>query len=421
MLSIRDSVLENGLRVIICPDAGAPTVTVTVMYRVGSHDEAGLKTGLAHLFEHLMFDNTSTGMEKQYDTYCTVAGGSNNAYTTYDYTCYYITVPSHQLEIGLWLEADRMRHFAITEEALATQRNVVVEEINQNVENQPYGRWRFAMESAAYAPESAYSWEVYGSADDVAAVTMDDAKQFFERFYGPSNAVLCISGNVDATDALAKATEYFGSIEARPNPQNRSPFDPSMLKKGSHVVEPDSVPLPAVFLAFHCEGFLTSDQMDLEVLTTALGSGRTSALYLSLVHEKRIASAAGAYLDRRAHDSLLTMYAYANAPDVTAADLAEALLDTVDSYVHTTVAHESALNKLRTSMAMELQRNRGIADTVAWTTLFWNDPFYVNTIEERFAAATVESVSACAATVLRRADAVRVDVVPREEQAADEA
>ena len=132
-IEIHRTTLSNGLRVVVCPDHASPNVTVDVMYHVGSFDERPDRTGLAHLFEHLMFDNTTTGVLKQYDTLCTKAGGSNNAYTTYDYTNYYINLPAHQAELGFWLEAERMKAFMITDHALETQRSVVIEEINQNV------------------------------------------------------------------------------------------------------------------------------------------------------------------------------------------------------------------------------------------------------------------------------------------------
>lgn len=404
--------LSNGLRLVVCPDHGSATVTVDVMYRVGSHDERPERTGLAHLFEHLMFDNTSTGIDKQYDVYCTRAGGSNNAYTTYDFTNYYISVPSHQLDLGLWLEAERMRQFAITEQALATQRSVVIEEIKQNVENQPYGRWRFALDPAAYDRRSGYSWEVYGSADHVAAVRMDDARDFFTAYYRPSNAVLCIAGDVDAERAFAKAEEQFGGIADPALAIDRRPFDPAWCRRGTHDVVPDDVPMPAVYVSFHLPGFLSTDMADAEILATALGAGRRSALYRRLVSDRRVASSAGAFVDRRAHASLLTLYAYASRPDVTADVLASELIETATTFRIDAAQRETAINKLATSLAMELQRNNGVADTVAWTTLFWNDSAYCNRAMGQYHAVSLDALHTLSSDVLRADQAIRIDVVP---------
>ena len=256
-VSIHEKTLENGLRVIVCPDHGAPVLTVNVIYKVGSFDEDHTRTGLAHLFEHLMFDNTSTGMDKQYDIMCAKAGGSNNAYTTYDHTTYYITLPSHQIDLGLWLEAERMRSFSITDKALATQRSVVIEEIKQNVMNQPYMRWVFAMQKAAFKAGSGYSWDTYGDPAHVASTTLDDASGFHARFYNPANAVLVIAGDTTPEEAFAKAEEQFGSIPKPEVSPTRSAFTLDDRLYGTHLTEPDSVPSSASYISVHMPGSKT--------------------------------------------------------------------------------------------------------------------------------------------------------------------
>ncbi len=412
-INTHDSTLANGLRVIVCPDTSSPVVTVTVMYRVGSHDEHAGKTGLAHLFEHLMFDNADPSSDKQYDLYCTKAGGSNNAYTTFDYTSYHIDLPSHQVELGYWLEAERMRTFQITDHALQTQRNVVVEEINQNVFNQPYGIWRKAQQAMAYDQQSSYSWDVYGSADDVSGVSMDDARGFFERYYHPSNAVLCVSGDVAVERALELAETHFGNIADTQTRIERTPFDVSFRKTGAHKVVEDVVPMAAVYVSIHLPGFLDSELLDADIAATILGSGRSSILYRDLVSEKRIASSVGAFIDRRAHTTLLTMYAYAT-DDATSADtLANAITSAIENAAVTEDRREAAVNRMRTSHAAELQRVNGVADAVAWTTLFWNDPTYSNTVLAKYSAVTLESVKQILNQCADVSQTVRLDVVPK--------
>lgn len=413
-IDIHRTTLANGLRVVVCPDHASPNVTVDVAYGVGSHDERRERTGLAHLFEHLMFDNTSTGMYKQYDTYCTMAGGSNNAYTTYDYTNYYINLPSHQAPLGFWLEAERMRDFMISDQALETQRSVVIEEIKQNVENTPYGRWRFALDEAAFDPRSAYSWEVYGSAEHVAAVSMEDARGFYERYYRPSNAVLCVAGDITPERAVELAEEHFGGIAAGHGIADRNPFDPAWRRTNVHVVQPDAVSLPATFLSFHLPGTAEAELLDAEIAATLLGSGRTSQLYQRLVSDKRIASSVGAYVDRRQYSSFLTMYAFATTPDVTADVLAAEVMDVATQYAPSTEERGKAVNKLMTSLAMEIQRNSGVADTVAWLTLFKDDPSYVNTMVERYDTVSAGDVTTMLRSHVRSETAVRIDVVPED-------
>jgi len=354
-ISPYDVTLTNGLRVVICPDNTAPVVNVTVMYRVGSHDEKKGKTGLAHLFEHLMFDNAAPGVDKQYDVYCTKAGGTNNAYTTFDYTTYHIDVPAHNLELGLWLEAERMRAFRITDHALQTQRSVVIEEINQNVFNQPYGIWRKAQQEIAYTEDSSYSWDVYGSADDVASVTMDDAKSFFDTYYHPSNAVLCVAGDVEPSAAMELIERLFGSIHDTSTPIQRTHFSPLMQKRGTTLAIQDNVPLSAVFLSVHMPGFSNNELLDAEITSSIIGTGRSSILYKKLISDLRIASGVGCFLDRRAHDSLLTMYAYAAEESTTVTQLADAIMAALQETTITEEMLQAAVNKMRTSHAAELQ------------------------------------------------------------------
>lgn len=412
-ITTHDATLSNGLRVIVCPDNVAPVVNVTVMYRVGSHDEHKGKTGLAHLFEHLMFDNAEPDNDKQYDLYCTKAGGSNNAYTTFDYTCYHIDLPAHQVELGYWLEAERMRGFRITEHALQTQRSVVVEEINQNVFNQPYGTWRKALQAVAYDESSSYSWDVYGSADDVSGVSMDDARGFFERFYHPSNAVLCVSGDVSVERAIELANKHFGTIPDTKQPIERTLFNDSYRRSGTHTVVEDNVPMAAVFVSIHLPGFLHNELLDADIASAILGSGRSSVLYKELVSDKRIASAVGAYVDRRAHSTLLTMYAYASDETTQADELAEAIESAIKGFVLGERQLETAMNRMRTGHAAELQRVSGVADTVAHSTLFWNDPTYANTVLQRYSAVTIQAVADIINLCADSTQTVRVDVVSK--------
>lgn len=408
-----DTTLENGLRVVLCPDNAAPVVNVTVMYRVGSHDEHRGKTGLAHLFEHLMFDNAAPGVEKQYDVYCTKAGGTNNAYTTFDYTTYHIDVPSHNLELGLWLESERMRAFRITDHALQTQRSVVIEEINQNVFNQPYGVWRKAQQEVAYTEQSSYSWDVYGSADDVASVTMQDAGSFFGTFYHPSNAVLCVAGDLSIPETMLLIEKHFGSISLPTPTIERTAFSEAMRQCGTSLTIEDNVPLTAVFLSIHTSGFASSELLDADISASIIGSGRSSILYKKLVSELRIASGVGCFLDRRAHDSLLTLYAYGADESTTAAQLVDAITSALRETVVSEEMLGSAVNKLRTAHAAELQKVNGVSDVVAWTTLFWNDPTYVNRALDRYSTLAREDIQTIIDRCAQPSESIRLDIVPR--------
>lgn len=407
------STLTNGLRLVVCPDPTTPVVNVTVMYRVGSHDEHPGKTGLAHLFEHLMFDNAAPEQDKMYDLYCTKAGGSNNAYTTFDYTCYHIDLPAHQVELGMWLESERMRAFRITDHALQTQRSVVIEEINQNVFNQPYGVWRKAQQQLCYAPSSSYSWDVYGTAEDVAGVTMEDAHAFFNTFYHPSNAVLCVSGAITVERAQQLASTHFETIQ-HPTPTHaRTTFSPDACHRGVHLSVPDAVPMAATYVSVHLPGFLTNELLDAELAATIIGTGRSSILYKELVANRQIASSVGAFMDRRAHTSLLIMYAFAANENITAEQLATAIHEAIASVTVTQANLDAACNRLRTSHAAELQKANGVADTVAWTTLFLNNPEYVNTVLSAYTNIPLQYVATILDLCANPQECARLDIVPQ--------
>lgn len=411
-IAIHERTLGNGLRVIVCPNTNAPVVTVNVIYHVGSANEQPHKTGLAHLFEHLMFDNTSTGIDKQYDLYCTKAGGTNNAYTTYDHTTYHITLPSHQLEIGLWLEAERMRSFEITEQALATQRSVVLEEINQNVENQPYMKWYESMDSAAYRSDASYSWNVYGSPDHVAGVTMDDARSFFESFYHPHNAVLTIAGDCDVDDAFAKAEEIFGDITSDRLHIERPSFPPNVFNTNVHKVVPDNVPVPAVFVAVHMPQATSDEIYDTDIATSLLGIGKSSVLYKDLVIEQRLASHAGAFVDRKAHGSLLIAYAYAMDDSISPDILCDAIEKSVKGAQFRAEEMKKAMRRQKTAMAMEFQKTHGVADSVGYFATFLNDPSEVNNILTKYEERTLPDVQQVVEKLANRKEWVRIDIVP---------
>ncbi|MCO6466187.1 MAG: insulinase family protein [Bradyrhizobiaceae bacterium] len=412
-LTIHEYTLANGLRVVLCPKPGAPVVSVNVTYHVGSINEQVGKTGLAHLFEHLMFDNTTTGIDKQYDKYCTRAGGSNNAYTTYDHTSYYINLPSHQLELGLWLEAQRMAGFAINEVALQTQRSVVLEEIKQNMENQPYMKWNPAMDAAAFKPGSSYSWNVYGSPADVAAVQMDDVRDFYNRFYHPKNAVLVVAGDVEIQHAKELIDRTFGQIAITEFPPKTLVVDNDFQRMGVHVVEPDDVPLPAVFLAYHLPPSTDDRMYDADLLSGFFGSGKRAVLYRELVATSRIASAAGCFLDKRMHGSMLVTYAYTQDPGTSADELAQAMHKALYESTVQQQDRDRLVNRIRASLASDNQRVGRIADNLAWAATFYKDPSRINRQMDLYSTRTVDSMRDLHGSAIKQEAAVRVDIVPR--------
>jgi predicted Zn-dependent peptidase len=413
--SIYERILPNGLHVVIAPNHKAPVVCVTVGYKVGSKDELPTKNGFAHLFEHLMFDGSTNVARGDYFRIAASAGGSPNAYTSYDQTIYHVTVPAHQIELALWIESDRMMQFGVQQIGLETQQRVVTEEISETVENQPYGSWRTKQAELAFSADCSYSWEVYGSKAHVAAATMHDVQDFFNGYYRPDNAVLTISGDISADSGFALAEKYFGDIRRGKNPIRRNSFTKDMYLGNSHAVIKDNVPLPAVFMSFHTDGFLNDNNQSTDILAGIVGEGRSSRFYRSLVYSKQIASSAFAFNDQREMASLFTVSATAASPEISCDELSEALLSELSAVVEKGIEESEMLkarNSLATSIAYPMQTCTGIADILTQQTMFWNNPHRINSLLARYNRFSARDIQEYALSILRPENMVRVDVVP---------
>lgn len=412
-IPIYQRLLGNGLRVVIAPNHKAPVVCLSVGYKVGSKDERHGKTGFAHLFEHLMFDGSANVARGEFDAYLSAAGGQCNAYTSYDQTVFHEVLPSHQLELALWLESDRMAQCGVQQIGLETQQRVIIEEIGQTVEDQPYGRWREEQAQTAYAPECSYSWEVHGTKADVAAATMKDVQEFFAAYYRPDNSCVVIAGDVKADEAFALVEKYFGEIPNAAAPR-RNDFLPEYRRSG-YVRTQDNVPFAAVVLSYHYDGMLDERYMMGAALASIAGDGRSSRLYESLVRNLQVASSVSVYPDAREYTSLLTFMAVGATPETTCNELYDALRAEItllsDGGV-TLREMTKARNGLATSLAYNLQTASGTADTITNQTLFWHDPERVNTILDRYAHLSEIKLHDYARHILRDDNCVHVDIVP---------
>ena len=413
-IPMKKLILDNGLQVVLVKRKEHSVVTVHLAYKVGSKNENSRRTGMAHLFEHLMFEGTKNVKKGEFDKYCSSAGGTNNAYTTYDLTAYYMTLPAHQLELGLWLESDRLKNFHVLSHALENQKKVVVEEIKQNVEEQPYGSWHDKLSKAAYSNRSSYSWEVYGSKEHVQSVTLGEAREFHNIHYNPDNACLVICGNIN-NDSEEKIKKYFSNIEPSHKAKPEVSFKNSFRLGKKHVSYKDNVPLPAVFAAFHCEGFLDNEIFITDTLSNIIGSGRSSRLYKSLIQQKKIASQAGAYIEQREHSSLLICYAFASNPKITAEMLYEGIIGETEK-VRIKGASGKELqkskNQVRTQFANELQYSQGIADIVATQALFWNEPERFYSLLDLYNKPGIDDINSVSSRIFDLQNSVRVDVIP---------
>ena len=284
--------LDNGLTVVLHEDHSDPLAHVDVTYHVGSAREEPGRSGFAHLFEHMLFEGSKHVKDGDHGKILSNAGGTLNGSTDSDRTNYYETIPINQLEVALWLEADRMGFLleAVDQEKFEVQRETVKNERGQRVDNVPYGRWNETAMAALYPPGHPYSWPVIGWMEDLDAAEVDDIKRFFLRWYGPNNATVTIGGDIDVEQTLEWIAKYFGPIPSGPPVENQSP-QPGSLDSDRYLTMEDNVHLPAIAMLIPTVYVRHPDEAPLDAAAKVLGQGRASLLYQRLVQTGRAVSA----------------------------------------------------------------------------------------------------------------------------------
>jgi predicted Zn-dependent peptidase len=296
--------LDNGLRVIVHEDRSTPLAAMNILYDVGSKDEDPALTGMAHLFEHLMYCGSANVPE--YDLPLQLAGGENNAFTNNDITNYYLTLPSGNIETAFWLESDRMLEPDFTQKKLDIQKSVVIEEFKQRYLNQPYGDAMLLLRPLAYRIHP-YRWPTIGmDISHLGKVNLDHVKDFFSLHYTPDNAILTLTGNIGPDKAYDLSVKWFGSIPARVKAERRLPPEPGQNEEAKLTVERD-VPSDALYKAWHIGPRISEDYYTLDLITDLLAGGESGRLYNSLVREKNLFSEINAYITSDTDPGLVIM------------------------------------------------------------------------------------------------------------------
>jgi predicted Zn-dependent peptidase len=305
MIDFKRFTLENGLRVLVHEDNSTPLVAMNILYDVGSRDEDPGMTGLAHLFEHLMFGGSVNIPE--YDKPLQMVGGENNAFTNNDITNYYLTVPSENIETGFWLESDRMMGLDFSQKNLDTQKSVVIEEFNQRYLNQPYGDAILKLRPLAYKIHP-YRWPAIGmDINHVSGVELEDIRDFFFSHYAPNNAILTLTGKITYERAYRLSSEWFGPIPKRDIKTRNLPAEPEQKEERSLTIESD-VPADAFYKVWHIGPRKSPDYHTLDLITDLLAGGETGRLHTKLVREKKLFSEINAYITSDIDPGLVTMH-----------------------------------------------------------------------------------------------------------------
>jgi zinc protease len=400
-VTFTDTKLKNGLRVIIGEDHVAPVFSIAVNYNVGSRDERKGRTGFAHLFEHMMFKGSQNVGPGEHFVLIFNNGGRMNGTTNKDRTLYFETMPANQLDLALFLEADRMRSLEITKENLDNQRHAVQEERRLGIDNQPYGKTFEAIDELAY-DNFAYEHSVIGSMDDLNAASTDDVAGFFKTYYAPNNAVLTIVGDVKTADCLARIRKHFESIPSQPAPNPVDMTEPAQTAERRLTLDDALARLPRLDVVYKIPPAMSPDEDALSVLGTILGGGRSSRLYEQVVRQKQLASQAFAFASASRGPGLFRVNAMA-APGKSIADIERAVLEEVDKVKKGPIADwemEKARAAARSSLVSSLESSLSRAILLSQYALFYNDPGLINTRAEKIAAVTAQDVQRVASRYL---------------------
>ena len=406
--------LTNGLHVILHEDHSTPIVSVSVMYHVGSKNEQPNRTGFAHCFEHLMFEGTKNIPRGEYAKFVEKAGGTLNANTSVDRTYYYEILPSNQMELGLWLESERMLHAKVDSIGIATQKKVVIEEKKQSYDNRPYGSILIEVMKRAFK-EHPYRWTTIGDPDHIRAAKDEEFQHFYNEFYVPNNAVLVIAGDIEPETTRQLIEKYFGDIPSG----KEEIFRP-------HVVEPplngeirdtifDNIQVPLVLHAYRSPAMGSEDYYALDMLNTLLSDGHSSRLYKALVDEQQVAMQVGSFPLPYRDPSVSIAIALPNmGKDV--AELEQAMIAEIEKVKDNLIGErefQKLKNKFENDIINSNTRISTRANNLARYYTYFGNTNLINTELEKYMAVTREDIRTVAQKYFTKDNRVVLYYLPK--------
>ena len=411
--------LDNGLHVILHEDHSTPIVAVTVLYHVGSKNEVEGRTGFAHFFEHLLFEGSENIARGEYSEIVQANGGVLNANTTQDRTFYYEILPSNQLELGLWLESERMLHANIDQEGVDTELEVVKEEKRQRIDNQPYASFSAEMFERAFT-EHPYNWTPIGSLDDLNAAKLDEFMDFYEVFYVPNNATLSIAGDIEPDQAKEWINKYFATIPTgtqeipRPNIQ-----EPPL---GGEIVDTvyDNIQITAVFMGYRMPGETSADAYAISMLTNVLTGGESARLPKRLVDEEEKALQVFAFpytLEDEGMFIVLGLPQIGKSLDTLAMGLDEEI-EKVKNELISERELEKVRNQVRSQFIQSNSSMSGIAESLANYPVYYGDANLINNEIDRYMNVTREDIQRVAQQYLNTNNRVKLIYLPKDQEQA---
>jgi len=410
--------LDNGLHVILHQDNSAPIVTTSVMYHVGGKDKAGELTGFAHFFEHLLFEGTKHIKRGEWFEIVSANGGRNNANTSNDRTYYYETFPSNQLELGLWMESERLLHPVIDTIGVNTQKKVVKEEKRSSYDNRPYGQFLMTIQENLFKRHP-YKDPNIGYMADIDAATLDDVIAYNKKYYNPNNAVLVVAGDIDTEETKKMIQDYFGDIPRGPEVVRNYPKEEPISQEVKAVKYDKNIQIPASLVAYRTPGFKERDSYVLNLISTYLSDGKSSKLYKKMVDEQKQALQVGALNIGQEDYSMYVVYAL---------PVGETSLETLVDEMEQEVArireelisendYQKLQNKMENDFVNANSGIEGIANSLARNYMLYGNTNLINSEIDIYRSVTREDIREVAQKYLGKNQRVVIDYLPETETA----
>ncbi len=408
--------LDNGLHVILHNDPSAPVVITSVMYHVGAKDEQPDRTGFAHFFEHLLFEGTANIKRGEWFKIVTSNGGTNNANTTEDRTYYYEVFPSNNLELGLWMESERMMHPVINQIGVDTQNEVVKEEKRLRYDNSPYGQLIPQVKKNMFTKHP-YRWTTIGSMDHLDAAKLEEFQAFNKKFYIPNNAVLIVAGDINNPSQTKEwIQKYFGAIPKGPAIVRQSFVEDPITKPITATFEDANIQKPMVVAAYRTPSMKTRDARVLDMISTYLSDGKSSKLYKKIVDDKKMALQIGAFSYNQEDYGTYILYGMPQGT-FTSKDIIKEVDDEIVK-LQTELISENDLQKLKNKYENDYVSGNasveGIADNLATYYLLYGDVNLINTEIDMYRSITREEMRDVAKKYLNPNQRLILDYIPKD-------
>lgn len=415
-VSFEEYDLSNGLHVILHQDNNAPVVTTSVMYHVGAKDEQPNRTGFAHFFEHLLFEGTENIENGAWFSIVTENGGTNNANTTDDRTYYYEVFPSNNLELGLWMESERMLHPIIEQGGVDTQNEVVKEEKRLRVDNQPYGKFLENVKKHLFIKHP-YRWTTIGEMEHLDSATLDEFLAFNKKFYVPNNAVLVVAGDIDMDTTKKMIEDYFGSIPKGADIVRETYYEDPITEQLSAKAYDANIQIPAVIAAYRTPSFKDRESRVLDMISTYLSDGPSSKLYKKLVDEKKMALQTGAFNISQEDYSMYVVFGLPQG-DFQLTDLVSEMDEEVAKLQETLISerdYQKLLNKFENGFVSSNASIEGIANSLARYYMLYGDTNLINNEIDIYRSITREEIRDVANKYLKTNQRLVLEYLPEPE------